>query len=301
MLVAHWRLFLKFAAVTHRNRFNHHSPIWFQMDETHYSSQAGIFFACTENKAVVFEQVIPEHILMHVYSGRISLITADRTYTLSPGETGLFARNQLARLSKEPDGETPFRAVTVFLTQPFLERFYTALPLPPTRQKNPNALLFGPNSLLDDLFQSISGYSELAETFVADALALLKIQEVLTIVRTLDPQADALLGDFSEPHKRDLSGFMQQHFTFNISIPRFAYLTGRSLATFKRDFRKHFQTSPQKWLTEKRLGHAHFLIAEKQQRPSQAYIDAGFENYSHFTSTFKKHFGYSPSAVPVRS
>jgi AraC-like DNA-binding protein len=81
---------------------------------------------------------------------------------------------------------------------------------------------------------------------------------------------------------------MEKNFMFNISISKCAYLTGRSLATFKRDFQKAFGTSPQKWLTEKRLQQAHFLIAEKRRKPSQAYIDAGFENFSHFTYAFKK-------------
>jgi AraC-like DNA-binding protein len=72
----------------------------------------------------------------------------------------------------------------------------------------------------------------------------------------------------------------KKNFMFNIPIARFAYLTGRSLATFKQDFQKIFYTSPQKWLTVKRLELAHYLIAERQQRPSQAYIDASFESFS---------------------
>ena len=216
------------------------------MDQTHYTSQAGIFFACTENRSLTFEQLIPEHLLMHVYTGKITLITANQTYTLEAGETGLFARNQLAKLVKEPDGETPFHAATVLLTIPFLQKFYAALPaLPPAGEKR-KVLLLGQQAVLNDLFRSVNGYVALDETFVADELALLKITEILTIIRTLNPHTDALLTDFSEPHKLDLGTFMQQHFTFNIGISRYAYLTGRSLATFKRDFQKTFQTSPQK-------------------------------------------------------
>ncbi len=40
---------------------------------------------------------------------------------------------------------------------------------------------------------------------------------------------------------------------FNMSLEKFGYLTGRSLTTFKRDFFKTFKTTPQRWLTQKRL------------------------------------------------
>ncbi len=36
---------------------------------------------------------------------------------------------------------------------------------------------------------------------------------------------------------------MNEHYRFNVDLPRFAYLTGRSLATFKRDFEKIYHTS----------------------------------------------------------
>lgn len=267
------------------------------MDEANYTSQAGIFFTCTENSSLAFEQLVPDHLLIHVYAGKMTLSTADQMYVIGAGETGLFARNQLAKLSKEPDGETPFHAVTVLLGVPFLQKFYADLPSIPVAAPRIKALLFGNQTVLCKLFSLIDSYTGLDENFVADELSLLKIKEIVTIIRALDVDTDALLTDFSEPHKIDLAAFMQQHFKFNIAIKRYAYLTGRSLATFKRDFQKTFNTSPQKWLTQKRLEHAHFLMAENQVRPTQAYIEAGFENYSHFTYAFKQFFGYSPSAL----
>ena len=37
---------------------------------------------------------------------------------------------------------------------------------------------------------------------------------------------------------------MEQHFRFKASLPQVAYLTGRNLATFKRDCRQLFHTFP---------------------------------------------------------
>jgi AraC-like DNA-binding protein len=80
-------------------------------------------------------------------------------------------------------------------------------------------------------------------------------------------------------------------------MDKFGYLTGRSLTTFKRDFQKAFNTTPQKWLTQKRLELAHYQVAEMKKKPVEVYFEVGFENLSHFSFAFKKHFGYAPTEV----
>jgi AraC-like DNA-binding protein len=80
-------------------------------------------------------------------------------------------------------------------------------------------------------------------------------------------------------------------------MEKFGYLTGRSLTTFKRDFKKTFSTTPQKWLTKKRLELAHYQFAEKNMKPIDVCYEVGFENLSHFSYAFKKHFGYAPTAL----
>jgi len=46
-----------------------------------------------------------------------------------------------------------------------------------------------------------------------------------------------------------------------------------------------------------RLKNAHYLIEEKHQKPSEVYLEAGFENLSHFSRSFKEYFGYPPSTL----
>ncbi|SEJ83913.1 Helix-turn-helix domain-containing protein [Dyadobacter sp. SG02] len=45
------------------------------------------------------------------------------------------------------------------------------------------------------------------------------------------------------------------------------------------------------------IGEAYFLIKEKGYKPSEIYLDVGFENLSHFSYTFKDAFGVAPSRV----
>ena len=103
--------------------------------------------------------------------------------------------------------------------------------------------------------------------------------------------------DFNEPGKIDLEAFMKKNFHFNVEMKRFAYLTGRSLATFKRDFEKIFDMPPSRWLLQRRLQEAYYLIKEKGKTASDIYLDVGFEDLSHFSFAFKKIYGVAPSRL----
>jgi AraC-like DNA-binding protein len=105
------------------------------------------------------------------------------------------------------------------------------------------------------------------------------------------------LFDFSEPHKIDLEAYMKRHFSYNIPLAQFAKLTGRSLSTFKRDFVKIFNTTAEKWLQKQHLERAHFLITQKNKGASEIYLVLGFETLSHFSYTFKKQFGHTPTEI----
>ena len=70
------------------------------------------------------------------------------------------------------------------------------------------------------------------------------------------PDLKTFLFDFTDPHKQDLEAFMLKNFQYNAPLESFAKLSGRSLTGFKRDFAVTFNTSPGKWLKDKRLSEA---------------------------------------------
>ncbi|HEY2580574.1 MAG TPA: AraC family transcriptional regulator, partial [Mucilaginibacter sp.] len=130
-----------------------------------------------------------------------------------------------------------------------------------------------------------------------NALADIKTKEAVELVLRRGSDFYNFLFDFTEPYKIDLEAYMNQNYMFNVATSQFAKLTGRSLASFKRDFEKVFKTSPGQWLQQKRLSEAYYLIKEKGIKPSAVYLDVGFENLSHFSYSFKKTFGVAPSMM----
>jgi AraC-like DNA-binding protein len=149
------------------------------------------------------------------------------------------------------------------------------------------------------VLSSLIPYFDL-EHKLPESIAKLKLEEAISILRFIDPEIDSVLSDFSEPGKINLVDFMEKHYKFNMPLAKFAYLTGRSLSTFIRDFKKAFKITPQRWLTQKRLELAHFQLAKNDKKAIDIYLETGFENLSHFSFAFKKHFGYPPSDIMAR-
>jgi len=125
----------------------------------------------------------------------------------------------------------------------------------------------------------------------------LKREELLLILLKLQPELSGILFDFGKPEKINLKEFINRNYKFNVSLERLAFMTGRSLSAFKRDFKEIFNEAPNRWLIQKRLQEAHFLIEKKNKKPSDIYLELGFEDLSHFSFAFKKEFGMSPTEL----
>ncbi|WP_309986660.1 MULTISPECIES: AraC family transcriptional regulator [Dyadobacter] len=225
-------------------------------------------------------------------SGEVRIAAAERSYRFFAGDTILFPRDQLGRMSKLPLKGEPCVAVSVIFRQDRLEQYYKEIK--PAAERSHEPLIFADHPLLQSLFNSLQPYFVLADALPAD-IAAFKVEEAIRILKAINPAADGLLGYFEAPGKLDLVTFMEHNFRFNLPLEKFGYLTGRSLTTFKKDFRNAFHTSPGRWLTHKRLELAHYLIVEQRRKPSEIYLDTGFEDLSHFSFAFKKQYGYPPS------
>lgn len=83
----------------------------------------------------------------------------------------------------------------------------------------------------------------------------------------------------------------------NLKLEEIAFLCNMSLSTFKRHFIKSYQVSPGKWLQDKRLQKAKETLEQGNIKPSDIYVDFGYNNLSNFSIAFKNKFGISPSEV----
>ena len=255
-----------------------------------------IKLSCYDDKLFKTEIAFEHHMLVWFISGETKIIQADTDYVFRAGDIFLIPRNQLATIINYPKDGLPHKAVVMHLSTDRLREFYAKLNIKPKVSPTQKIRCLNNHPLLESCLASLVPYFDLQET-LPENIASLKIIEAISILRTIDKDIDNVLANFEKPDRIDLATFMEKNFMFNMPLEKFGYLTGRSLTTFKRDFHKSFNTTPQRWLIQKRLELAHYHLAEKNKKPVDVYYEIGFENLSHFSYAFKKHFGYAPTEL----
>lgn len=267
-------------------------------DESHPS---WLFYSCYSEKSRATENFVYQHSFMRVLEGSIAFFVAGARREYGAGDTVLIKRNQLAKATKLPPEGGVFKSVSICLDQGSLRSFSAEQGVHGTGPyRGESIVLLKQDIFSNSFFESLSPYFTVPQENIDESLGKLKVKEAILLLLRLNGEMKNLLFDFSEPGKIDLEEFMSKHFAFNVEMKQFAYLTGRSLATFKRDFEKIFHATPGRWLQHKRLEQAYYLIKEHGKRPSEVYLEVGFEDLSHFSFAFKKEFGKAPTETVRR-
>ncbi|SOE21639.1 Helix-turn-helix domain-containing protein [Spirosomataceae bacterium TFI 002] len=125
----------------------------------------------------------------------------------------------------------------------------------------------------------------------------LKLQELLLHLLAFDNSKHLLnvLKTIYLGEKEDLKYLMNNYYLKPLSMDELAKLSGRSLSTFKRDFKEQFSTSPATWIRNKRLDQAAFLLKNQSKSVAEVSEEIGFDSVSHFIKAFKERFGKTPS------
>ena len=256
-----------------------------------------ILYSCYLTRNREGEQFVQEHVFSYQIAGSIVVNDGANVQTFKEGEFRFHKRNQLIKFVKQPPENGEFKGLSVYLDQETLRNFSMEYGYKAEKQHEGEAFLnLKPHPLLKSYMESLAPYQQ-PNPPTDENLITLKLREAILVLLQANPELEDVLFDFSDPGKIDLEAFMNKNFHFNVELKRFAYLTGRSLATFKRDFEKKFHLSPSRWLQQRRLQEAYYRIKEKGATPSEVYLDLGFEDLSHFSFAFKKMYGVAPSRI----
>lgn len=245
---------------------------------------------------ILQEQFIPDNVFIYILKGEIRVFDGCNSLIFKSGDACVARKNRFAKYELL-ESKDEFLPILFCFDEPFLRKFQEkyssrckAAPLFDT------FIEVKKTDILESFIQSIKPYFK-AVMRLEEAFEDLKYEELLLILLRNQPELADLLFDFSKPGKIDLEKFINQNYCFNVSTERFAYLSGRSLSSFKRDFKEVFNDTPSHWLVQKRLDEAYFLLKNAGKKPSDIFLDLGFESLSHFSTAFKNKFGYAPRNI----
>jgi len=235
--------------------------------------------------------------IIHVLSGKKTWRTMSGTLTATSGDT-VYVKKGGAYIRQFFDEE--FCILGFFLTDNFIrdtvKEVKGKVPIggnPP--QKGSQLMTIGHTPVLNSYFQTVLYYFESGEKPVK-ALLELKFKELLVSIISNDKNAELAnyFLEISDQNQPSLTNIMEQNYCYNFSLEDLAKMCHRSLSSFKRDFKKHFKTTPGKWIMGKRLERAAVLLHNEKSNVTEVAFDCGFEDSSHFSRAFKDKFGESP-------
>jgi len=259
----------------------------------------GIFFSCLLDRGGKCVHASPEHFLTYLFSGELVIEDRNQHVTANAGECVFVRRNHRLLMYKNSRGDEPYKGISLTFNRELLRRFYGNFEKNklPQKARIPDENVFKIDGRPDvaSLFQSLVPYFD-ENVSPTDEVTDLKLQEGIHAVLNSSDIFYPIMFDFAEPWKIDLLEFLNNNYMDELTMEEIATYTGRSLATFKRDFKKISSLTPQKWLIKKRLEMAYVKLKDGA-KVGEVYVDVGFKNPSHFSTAFKQQYGVPPAEI----
>ncbi|MGY3211997.1 helix-turn-helix domain-containing protein [Mucilaginibacter sp. HD30] len=267
-------------------------------DPTFLTADQNIFAKLKiESKAGKRTVFLTENTLIFVISGVKLLHFADQTLSVTPDSVFLLRKGIYVMAEYLEEG-MDFEALMLFLPESMLKSFLVPSAVQPAAKENGPCVVLTANRLIQDFKAQFRQYFD-HQLFDYRQLIPLKQQEILTLL-------------FSSGYRQEMTEFIQsavsrdpsnmraiiaEHILQPITVAELARLCNRSLAAFKRDFKKQYDCPPRIYINRQRLLHARMLLQTTPKRISDIAFDCAFESTSYFARAFKREFGMTPQAI----
>ncbi len=259
-----------------------------------------VFATCEHREGGESSYYVEENALVYVGLGRLEvMIDGETMASFNQGEC-LFVRKDHRMTLVNPATDDIDHHLTVFLFFPrqYLFDYYKTLhklDLPEDIERSKKSYLRIPrSSLLTSLFNSFKPYWENGESPEKHWLRI-KVLEAIRLLLLLDKSMYASLFDFTSQWRIDILDFLEKNYKYDLSVEELANYTGRSISTFKRDFKKISDLSPRNWIIQRRLREAHHLLTVTDWSVYKIMDNVGFKNFSHFSKRYHEYFRETPS------
>lgn len=246
------------------------------------------------------------HMFSFLQTGRKQLHFADTSIAVNPQQS-LLVKNGNCLMTELLSNDKIYFCKLFFFSQKNVENFlekHTEIitTYKRTNQKGAPFFVIENDSYINIFIDSLTSISIVNNKFNQDLLAI-KFEEIMLYLlskygNSFVKFTNSLISDGTNSSFRKI---VEANANSNLKLEEIAFLCNMSLSTFKRYFVNEYQTSPGKWLQQKRLKKAREILLEGKQKPSEIYSDLGYNNLSNFSIAFKNEFGFSPKKITPAS
>ena len=239
--------------------------------------------------------VLSKNTFSFLQNGTKEVFFNNSTRLINNSQFSLVKAGNSLTIEKSYNDEMQYRSILLFFSNESVFNFIRKFQLKP----QDNASYASMYSFDYDLYvkgftKSILNISKLSKSIQQNILDA-KFEEImLYLIATKGVNFIYSLISNSDNSTQKFIQIVENNIEKKLSIKELSFLTNMSESSFKRVFKKHFQSSPGKWFREKRLEHSAFLLRNKSKRPSDIYQEIGYTSLSNFTQAFKIKFGITP-------
>ncbi|WP_228851414.1 helix-turn-helix domain-containing protein [Aegicerativicinus sediminis] len=267
-----------------------------------YSKIIGDDYLIVEFKCPIKEELFAAwsecHSVVYVLNGQKKWITPQGDYLVKANES-IFVRK--GAFKNRQYFEESFCVLMFFMKDDFIRRCVEEDIKKETASANaiehPDVVYrINISESLETLYHSFFSYLKNPDK-TPQKIIELKFREMLLNICLNPSNANIknILYTISHNIGGSIEQIMEEQFIYNLKIEEYARLCGKSVSTFKREFKKIYGTTPGKWLLAKRLNFARELLLDTHLTIQEVCYECGFESDSHFIRSFKSHFGVPPN------
>jgi AraC family transcriptional regulator, exoenzyme S synthesis regulatory protein ExsA len=241
--------------------------------------------------------MLEKHLITFLLEGEKTVHFAGMQVNVYPHQFVMLAAGNCLMSEKVAAENSDYHSIIILFDSHLLTDFcnrHAALIGQPVKQQLP-VLLFDKDEFLMNFTRSLDymlnsdkpGHAELQK---------LKLEELFLYLAVHHPGKIQQIRSMGHEADEDLMvrQAVTSHINSNVTVEELAFLCNMSLSSFKRRFARIYDSTPNRWLLEKRMEQAAKMLRQENRKASEIYYELGYENLSSFIQSFKQIYGITP-------
>jgi len=254
-----------------------------------------------ESRSVKRKVFLTSHTVLFVIKGKKLLHFEDKMIEVGP-ESIILLRKGVYVMAEYMEKHQDFEALLLFLPDRLLKEVAAEQPARIVSESPACYFILPGNDLTIAFKGQLRQYFDYPSFGTAQLLSLKQREIILLLLASgYRSQVANFLYSAANTSDSEMEYIVAQHILQDLTLTELAALCNRSLATFKRDFGRIYDTSPKAYINARRLEHARMLLINTAMTVTEVADTCGYENASYFSRLYLRQFGFSPRSTRAES